>query len=50
MDTEKNGLIHRENVYEAPEINVIEVQCEGILCQSFSNAEHDGYTEEDFIW
>ena len=47
MQKENDGLLNGA-AYEAPECEIIEVQNEGVLCQSSYGAGHDGFGEQDW--
>lgn len=50
MNEEQQAANSRE-VYEAPKCEIIEMQQEGVLCQSGGfNSRHNGYDEDTFNW
>ncbi len=45
---EKQQAANSREAYEAPKCEIIEMQNEGVLCQSGYGAEHDGIGEQDW--
>jgi len=38
------------NMYETPHVEVVEVEAEGVLCESGLGATNEQWTEQDFGW
>ena len=47
MNEEQQAANSRE-IYEAPKCEIIEMQQEGVLCQSGYDAGHGGFGEQDW--
>lgn len=52
METKNQQPVeNQKEAYEAPKCEIIEMQQEGVLCQSGGySGRHNGYGENDFNW